>query len=192
MGGEGMNMEITEHFRWLKKQILRRHSRENWLTIGDFFEVVESLCVPQELEGEGWVKIVLFKGRLDYTKVGYTLTQFLGSGYWAVNDPDGKRVSDGLNFAKTVTEAQAWADAEIEEFEAAQKPKPFGPGTRLRAKNGDELVVVRIGGLSGGYMVINLTINDLAVDHRNTAILGDRENVLKALESIGATVIEGD
>lgn len=47
-------------------------------------------------------------------------------------------------FAMGIKEAQAWADAIISKYEAQQKtePKTFGVGTRLRAKNGDELLVV--------------------------------------------------
>ncbi len=66
-------------------------------------------------------------------------------------------------------------------------PKPFGPGTRLRAKNGDKLVV--ISDMSGEMVAtINLTTSHM-VKTTKGCWLSSLTDLLQALEAAGAVVV---
>lgn len=118
---------------------------------------LDALCIP--VEQEGWIDIGKGETAQVFAKGSYTLV-CRHYYYWQLCYL-GKPISYE-NSTLPIAEAQAWADAEIEKLEATcqctamgtHSPigphhpkcpmyiKPFGPGTRLVAPNGNEVMVI--------------------------------------------------
>lgn len=105
-------MQITEEFRWWKKQILRKHSESNWLTIGDFIEAIESLCSSKSK----WVR-KKSPGYEGYIKSNYELytTEPECWRLWQMKPL--KEISKISLPSYAAEKAQNWADGEIERYE---------------------------------------------------------------------------
>lgn len=166
---------ITEKSRRAALVILRAACLPN------VARAIETLCVEQVPEAEGWeLKSSISFQR--YVKGKYILE--------IDDNVEGLSTNTGLYVysrpkSKSSFEAQAWADAEIAKYEAAHTPKSLRPGTRLRAKNGDELVVIRDS--DGLLCVINWTQK---ITYRFHVHDSNAEDLRQALEAAGATVIE--
>ena len=184
-----MKLEITEAFRQWQKQILKVHLRSDWLTIGDFIEALDTCVKP---EAEGWVKDSARLGqRAKFIKGNYALVLLDFPNTWSLYECG----ADGIGKTKIAgtipiltLEAQAWADQEIAKYEAEPT---FGPGTRLRAENGDELVVIKLYGQSTYFAAVNLT--GVTIERLGSHYWEERLTDLQAaLTTAGATVIVSD
>lgn len=156
--------------------------------------VLDALFVEVGEEAEGWV--IATNDDTCYVKNGYRLQR--NNYYWLL-------MKQGwvarINRTFSVPEAQALADAEIAKYEAAKKrveaknPKPFGPGTRLRAVNGDALKIIDgsqmfLDGVTRRYFVVNLTTNQIIKPGYRYYLWENLFELKKAMEDSGATVIE--
>lgn len=155
-----------------------------------FSAALDVLCVPQEPEGDRWVKCDESPSYQSYAKGHYRLNWLKPfCPQWRLYDIDANILMDQFHGDRDQFGlVKALADAEIKKHEAGQKPKqpkPFGPGTRLRAANGDELVVISFYGCLG---CVNLTTNTFGP----TGSWHEPEHLRLTLEEFGATVIEED
>lgn len=175
--------------------------------------------VPVKQEAEGWVPYKGFpflrftKDGYDLTRLP------IGWGdYWhlGVIGTDLK-LGELRPAAITPAEAQAWADAEIEKRERYRlcircgkeeatrctpegvcekcwqeiqpKPKPFGPGTRLVAPNGDEIVIISD---LDSYQLVNLSRNSRELINKGMRWWHSLEALQNALAAAGYRVVDDE
>lgn len=184
-----MEYKITDKSRKRAQVVFARNlDRFDCLNRGSiknaFSCAIVALCIPIEKEEVGadgayfkanaWV----LKGQ-DYVCSCYQLEN-KGCDTWHLTHNQGiNSYSIGSficpSFPLPMSKIFQWADAEIVKYEAEaakhergplyqQPPWCIGPGTRLRAKNRDELVIIEA---NTGFMVVNLTMNGLWPDHRH-------------------------
>lgn len=156
-----------------------------------FSAALDALLVP--VQEEGWVVcsdeslyggIRYIKG--EYQLVDYTSPPDMGWNLYPKNITsrnDEARIAINRN-NPSPSQAQAWADRIIAEREA----KPFGPGTRLRAANGDELLIVYSS--QGPYYYAINTAQANFQTMRNGKIGFELDDLHTALLESGAVVIE--
>lgn len=98
--------------------------------------------------------------------------------------PDGciRGTGDMVHWDKLQVLLNQGACETIEKMLKKYEPKPFGPGTRLRAKNGDELMVI---GHTRYYGVVNLTTKMFA-----SYYFLNLDRLIATLERDGAEVID--
>lgn len=191
-------LKITAESLEAAKRRCREMPASFHVTPEEIIDVLDTLCVPiSEKEiFEAWTskdkksiweqvppsnKDILREYRRGY----YQLLYFPAVTAWELYTPDSLGVNTNLR-SYQVTEAQKWADGLIkEQEEPAPLPKPFGPGTRLRLPNGDEVVVFK-GTHFNTFNAINITIGELWY----SGFWFDTSDDLRhALEKAGAVVI---
>lgn len=152
-------------------------------TASAFAAALEALCVPVD---DGW-RPMSGKPYTSFQKGSYRL--LYDHGGWRLYHIGGQWPIISTGPLMDADKAKCWADEQIafHEFHRNKHPKPFGPSTRLRAANGDELLIV--GNVScQDVMVVNLTA-DAAIVLPDSCYWHSPEFTESWLACSGATVI---
>lgn len=194
--------EITEE-SLIKALHIGRDSDSSCVKWYEMIDLLGKLCVPVE-KPEGWVECV-HQGKIAYRKGKYHLS--CSAWLWSLSDT---HLITNTASMMSLPEAKAWADEQIALYEEKQKiapyfctcstekecpvhpkPKRFGPGTRLRAANGDEIEII---GFDDDEPEVGAAYNRTKksiMKFKNTVLIWLLlDDLKKALLDSGATIIE--